>query len=265
MTNEKTTTENSFTIDKQQFGTFITKLRKEKGYTQKDIAKKLFISDKAVSKWERGLSMPDISLLVPLAEVLEITVTELLKYQRLETSKPLNTEQVEEIVKKAIHFSKEYPTPNLLNKKTWCILYVSSLFLFFIEFGIFLSTPYSIKQIPENLAVGVFLSIFMGLFFCFFLKETLPSYYDENKIHGHLYGIFRIQLLDVAFNNHNYPYILFVGRMWSVCMITLFPIIYVILSHIFEKNWHQLDEIITLILILGTLFIPMYIVGKKYE
>ena len=265
MTNKKTNEENSFTIDKQQFGLFIAELRKEKGYTQKDIAKKLFISDKAVSKWERGLSMPDISLLVPLAEVLEVTVTELLKHDKLETSKPFNTEQVEEIVKTAIHFSKEYPSPNLPSKKTCHILYFSSLFLFFIEFGIFLSMSYSIKQIPENLAVGVFLGIVMGLFFCFFLKETLPSYYDENKIYGHIHGIFRIQLFDVAFNNRNYPYIIFVGRIWSVCMISLFPIIYVILSHIFQKNWYQLDEIITLILMLGTLFVPMYIVGKKYE
>lgn len=60
-----------FDIDKEKFGAFISALRKEKGITQKELAEKLFLSDKAVSKWERGLSMPDITLLVPLSKVLE--------------------------------------------------------------------------------------------------------------------------------------------------------------------------------------------------
>ena len=46
-----------FEIDKKKFGAFLSQLRKEKGYTQKDLAQKLFLSDKAVSKWETGLSL----------------------------------------------------------------------------------------------------------------------------------------------------------------------------------------------------------------
>ena len=67
-----------FEIDKQQFGAFIATLRKEKGYTQKDLAQQLFISDKAVSKWETAASIPDTALLIPLADLLGISVTELL-------------------------------------------------------------------------------------------------------------------------------------------------------------------------------------------
>ena len=51
-----------YEIDNQKFGAFLCALRKEHGMTQKDLAEKLFVSDKAVSKWERGLSLPDISL-----------------------------------------------------------------------------------------------------------------------------------------------------------------------------------------------------------
>jgi len=61
-------------IDNKKFGVFLTQLRKQKGYTQKELAEKLFISDKAVSKWERGLSMPDVALLPPLANILDVTV-----------------------------------------------------------------------------------------------------------------------------------------------------------------------------------------------
>lgn len=45
-----------YEIDKEAFGTFLAQLRKEKGMTQKDLAERIFVSDKAVSKWERGVS-----------------------------------------------------------------------------------------------------------------------------------------------------------------------------------------------------------------
>lgn len=45
-----------FEIDRKKFGAFVALLRKEKGYTQKELAQRLFISDKAVSKWETGVS-----------------------------------------------------------------------------------------------------------------------------------------------------------------------------------------------------------------
>lgn len=45
-----------FEIDKEKFGAFISTLRKEKGYTQKELAQQLYVSDKAVSKWETGVS-----------------------------------------------------------------------------------------------------------------------------------------------------------------------------------------------------------------
>ncbi len=46
-----------YEIDKEAFGTFLAQLRKEKGMTQKDLAERIFVSDKAVSKWERGGSL----------------------------------------------------------------------------------------------------------------------------------------------------------------------------------------------------------------
>ena len=57
--------------------------------TQKELAQRLFVSDKAVSKWERGLSMPDVALLAPLSELLGVTVTELLRGQRTQERETL--------------------------------------------------------------------------------------------------------------------------------------------------------------------------------
>ena len=70
-------------MDNQKLGIFITELRKEKGLTQAQLAQKLNVTDKAVSKWERGVGFPDIKLLEPLADVLDISLLELMNSERL--------------------------------------------------------------------------------------------------------------------------------------------------------------------------------------
>ncbi len=61
-----------------RIGEFIAKKRKEKGLTQQELGDKLFVTDKAVSKWERGLSFPDITLLKKIAQVLDVEVDDIL-------------------------------------------------------------------------------------------------------------------------------------------------------------------------------------------
>lgn len=70
-------------MDQQKIGRFIAEMRKKQGYTQKEIAEQLGISDKAVSKWETGRSMPDNSIMLPLCELLNINVNELLSGESL--------------------------------------------------------------------------------------------------------------------------------------------------------------------------------------
>ena len=69
-------------MSSEKMGRFISELRKSRQMTQKDLAIKLNVTDKAVSKWERGLSYPDISLLSPLAKELGITPGELLNGEK---------------------------------------------------------------------------------------------------------------------------------------------------------------------------------------
>lgn len=66
-------------MDAQKTGKIISIKRKSMNMTQGELAKKLHITDKVVSKWERGLSFPDISLLIPLSEILNISLYDLLK------------------------------------------------------------------------------------------------------------------------------------------------------------------------------------------
>lgn len=66
-------------MDAGKTGKFIAEKRKAMNITQNELAERLHITDKAVSKWERGLSFPDISILIPLAEILNISLYDLLK------------------------------------------------------------------------------------------------------------------------------------------------------------------------------------------
>ena len=70
-------------MDQMKIGKFIAACRKEAGLTQAQLAEKLNITDRAVSKWERGLSLPDSSLMLALCEILDITVNDLLSGERV--------------------------------------------------------------------------------------------------------------------------------------------------------------------------------------
>lgn len=74
------------TMDKESFGSFIAKLRRERKMTQQELAGQLHVTDRAVSKWERGLSYPDVTLLEPLAAALGIGVETLLTGQTTEAA-----------------------------------------------------------------------------------------------------------------------------------------------------------------------------------
>ena len=60
-------------MNQERIGKFIAEMRKEKNLTQEDLASKLGITKNAVSKWERGISMMDMSLLIPVCDILDIS------------------------------------------------------------------------------------------------------------------------------------------------------------------------------------------------
>ena len=74
-------------MDQEKIGKFIAVLRKEKGYTQSQLAEKFNITDRAVSKWETGKCMPDTSIMAELCDILGISINELLCGERLDTDK----------------------------------------------------------------------------------------------------------------------------------------------------------------------------------
>lgn len=71
-------------MDQVKIGKFIQASRNELGLTQRDVAERLNISDKTVSKWETGKGLPEVSLMMPLCEIFGISVNELLSGERLD-------------------------------------------------------------------------------------------------------------------------------------------------------------------------------------
>lgn len=78
-------------MDREKTGVLIAEARRKRGLTQKDLAKCLHVSDRAVSKWERGAGFPDVSLLEPLAESLGLSVLDLLGGEEHEPQEPEGT------------------------------------------------------------------------------------------------------------------------------------------------------------------------------
>ena len=87
---------------KKTLGTIITELRKENGMTQLELAEKMRVTDKAVSKWERDISCPDINSLPNLAEILGVSVDELMQFKKEESVPQKSAKEIIDIVFKAV-------------------------------------------------------------------------------------------------------------------------------------------------------------------
>ena len=80
-------------MNQEKIGKFIAELRKQKKLTQEQLAEKLGITKNAVSKWERGLGLMDLSLLKPLSEILGVSVTEILNGEKIDEEIDLKSEE----------------------------------------------------------------------------------------------------------------------------------------------------------------------------
>ncbi|MBE6990317.1 MAG: helix-turn-helix transcriptional regulator [Ruminococcaceae bacterium] len=248
-----------FEIDKQKFGAFVAALRREKGYTQKELARQLYISDKAVSKWETGASIPDTVLLIPLSELLEVTVTELLLCRRLAESGAMDAGEMESVVKTAITYSGEKQARTYRENKWWRLAYCIALLVESAE--VFLLCRYG-HQLDQWFAIPALAALF-GAYFCLFSRTTLPSYYDENRITAYHDAVLRLNVPGLSFNNSNWPHIHAVCCVWAIAVMVVFPAALFGLRTCLP-DWKELEMVSALITLCG-LVVPLYAVGKKYE
>lgn len=253
-----------YELDKEKFGAFVASLRKEKGYTQKELADMLYVSNKAVSKWETAVSIPDITLLVPLAEALGVSVTELLRCERLSVSTPMNSQQVEDLVKTAINYSEE-TQPKRTMRLRGLKIYIFCLLAAIAEICLLCHMGFIRLAMEEPLSTVFILSSVFGLYFMVFSAEKLPQYYDDYSIHTFSDGPLRMNIPGVRISNRNWPYIVKVGRIWSMGMLVGYPLLLLAANLLFPSVWSAYEKTVLLVLMLGGLFVPLVVVGKKFE
>ena len=133
-------------MDQVKIGSFIAQIRKEEGMTQKELAGAIGVSDKTVSKWECGNGMPELSMLMPLCELLKINVNELLSGERL--SHDNYSRKAEENIMNLMQEKEE--SKNQLKRSIWSTLFMFILTVLtvyvVISYTLFLSMGVSLKE-----------------------------------------------------------------------------------------------------------------------
>ena len=94
-------------MDQIKVGAFLKDLRKEKGITQEQLAEKLGVSGRTISRWETGKNMPDISLLVEIAEFFDVSIPEIIKGERKSENMKNETKEVAETMSDYAKAEKE--------------------------------------------------------------------------------------------------------------------------------------------------------------
>lgn len=250
-------------IDNKKMGEFIASIRKEKNMTQKELGDTLFVSDKTVSKWERGLSIPNVVLLIPIAEVLGISVTELLRGEKMNTKQHLEADEVEDLITGSLDLSVQNTIKQ--NRKNWMLAYLICFLIVVAQIGLLFNSGLTWQDLSNNVLLMSGLMLIFAGWFCFFAKELLPAYYDENKINFYAQGVFKIHMVGLSFNNGNWPHICNAMRLYLLGNAILYPFFcFVIIHTLGFETWNSVRDVLVFVLLMGMLAI-LYLIGKKYE
>ena len=163
-------------MDQIRIGKFIAECRKKKNLTQMELAEKINITDRAVSKWENGKSMPDSSIMLDLCNILGISVNELLSGEVIEMKE--YEKQAEENLLK-LKKEKEEADKILLNLEIWVGLVSVLLFLTMIIIA-------SYCDVTDNVRLLIMIPSFIFFFIIVFLLliiEQKAGYYECQKCH----------------------------------------------------------------------------------
>lgn len=136
-------------MDQQKIGRFLKELRKERKLTQEELAERLNVSGRTVSRWETGANMPDISLLVELADFYHVSIPEIIDGER--KSEEMNRETRETAVKMAEYSKKE---TGLEKQK------IAGLLLSIFGVAVIIS---SMAAIPDDSSWGSIFSVIGGI------------------------------------------------------------------------------------------------------
>jgi transcriptional regulator with XRE-family HTH domain/DNA-directed RNA polymerase subunit RPC12/RpoP len=161
-------------MDQLKIGKFIADCRKEKGLTQWQLAEKLGITDKAISKWERGIAMPDTSIMLELSDILGISVNELLNGEKLNMEN--NNQKNEQLL---LDMAKEIERKNkTIWSAMWTLMTISIIGLLAGILAAAFLIPEGVWQIVAILGVSVIFLI--PCFYALKLEVSVGTYKCKN-------------------------------------------------------------------------------------
>ena len=253
-------------MDKERFGAFIAEKRKALNMTQKELADRLMVSDKAVSKWERGLSFPDITLIEPLAQILSVSLTEMIEGKDKMAEEKYTKEEVDEIIKKAVEVgAEEKKIEHSMRLSERIIAAVCLVVVVALEILVLYFVGINWEVASTHLFTVVGIVLVFGIYFWVFAKEKLPTYYDDNKINMYTDGVFRMNVPGVYFNNSNWKHILRGLRIWSAAVCIGYPVLTLLLDKfVHVSGFGTFFYMIPTFLTIFSVFIPVYYLGRKY-
>ncbi|MBE6687137.1 MAG: helix-turn-helix transcriptional regulator [Ruminococcaceae bacterium] len=164
-------------MDQIKIGRFIAECRKQKNLTQMQLAEKLGITDKAISKWERGITMPDSSIMLELCSILGISVNELLSGEKINMEN--NNQKNEQIL---LDMAKEIEKKNkIIWNSMWAIMTVSMIALFA---GILIAAFLMPEGIWQLITILVICVVFLiPCFYALKLEVSVGAYKCKNCGH----------------------------------------------------------------------------------
>ena len=192
-------------MDQEKIGKFIAELRKEKGMTQEQLAEKMGVTNKSISRWENGKTMPDLSLLKPLCFEFGITINELLSGTKI-TKEDYNRIADENLIK---IIEKENKSSKTFEKKMMLILTITTILT------IIIITLLPIKKLTDILILVMiialaFISNTLIILAMVLKKDTMKLFKTK--------GILTLNIIDYKskLNNHN-DYIEMLKKLETKC------------------------------------------------
>lgn len=161
-------------MNQEKIGLFIKLKRKEKKITQSDLADRLNVTDRAISKWENGICMPDVGIIPKLCEILNITINDLFSGEIVDIRD--NEKRLEDNLVKMIKLKQEADKHLLVLE---IIIGVLAVMIFFVL--ILIAAYGNMENIYRGLLLGCGFLIFLGLMFIALRIEQTAGYYACRK------------------------------------------------------------------------------------
>lgn len=251
---------NTHPLNAATLGPFISRIRARRGLTQRELAERLYVSDKTVSKWERGLSLPSVPLLIPLAEALDLSISELMLCEEMPDGSDVGRAETDRLVAASLGLSGATLTKRQQALRTAAFLGTVVAWGALTMRVVFSRNIDLLHQALSDPAVaGGLLMLTTMAYFSFCCRETLPAYYDENRLSFVAQGPFRMNLGGpMRIHNGNWPAICHAGR-WGAGVAA------VLLSAAELALGDALSNATIGLIGCASLFVPILVMGKVNE